>query len=521
MSKHKSDVRKQIWKQMWIAALLLYVSYFFYRWVGVYTAGVIGEITDGLLYQSEFAARGKLLGKLTVAFALSLLIMPAIDLLTNVLVFRRGLRYESTVIRSVIEKKYETVKSWQAGEWLGRISKDSLQYRQVAVITPTRIAADATVLLVAVITMVRTNLLLAVLSVAGLVFSTTVQMVAKKKSEFYLEENRKYQDSKRSLQVEMARGHDFLRMLGCEKAFSNRMRICHHNFWSSILKKDLSFGASVNTVQQFIVSAVFVGSLFLSLSQVQNDTFSTGDFISIYFISAQIQTLMSSLLNNFQIMRGYQAQENRIKELVATEEEGGVLDVPSWEKLHFENVSYTYPSTPGGMPERSFSIHRKERFQLEGRNGSGKTTLLNMLCGLFSSRNDSVMLDDVPLSAIDLTKWREKIGYMQQFPDLFPGTVRENVRIGNLAASETQVDAALGKVGLLAHAERILSGKKEELSGGEIKRLSLARVLMRLEKCELLILDEPIENLDEAGKELISELLNNDKRAQVYVCHRV
>ena len=210
----------------------------------------------------------------------------------------------------------------------------------------------------------------------------------------------------------------------------------------------------------------------------------------------------------------------RIKELVATEEEGGVLDVPSWEKLHFENVSYTYPSTPGGMPERSFSIHRKERIQLEGQNGSGKTTLLNMLCGLFSSRNNNIMLDDVPLSSIDLTKWREKIGYMQQFPDLFPGTVRENVHIGNLRATEMQVDAALEKVGLLAHAERILTGKKEELSGGEIKRLSLARLFLRLDQCELLILDEPMENLDVVGKRIVNEILDNDARVRIVVSHQ-
>ena len=500
--------------------MLLYVSYFFYRWVGVYTAGVIGEITDGLLYQSEFAANGKLLGKLVAAFALSLLIMPAVDLLTNILVFRRGLQYESTVIRSVIDKKYETVKNWQAGEWLGRISKDSLQYRQVAVITPTRIAADATVLLVAVITMIRTNLLLAVLNLTGLILSAAVQMLAKKRNDYFLEETRKYQDNKRALQVEMAHGHNFLRMLGCEKSFSNKMRTFYHNFWSSIQMKDLFFGASVNAVQQFVVATIFVSSLFLSLLQVQNNTMTTGDFISIYFISAQIQTLMNSLLNNFQVMRGYEAQENRIKELVETEEPEGTANILSWENLHFEQVAYTYPSAKGGMPVRSFSIHRKERIHLEGENGSGKTTLLNLLCGLFSSKNDQVMLDDVPLSNIDLSKWREKIGYMQQFPDLFPCTVRENVRVGNLKATKTQVDDAMEKVGLLTHADRILSGKKEELSGGEIKRLAFARLLLRLDQCELLIMDEPMENLDKVGKKLVHEILNNDSIARIFVSHQ-
>ena len=519
MLMNKCNARKQIWRRMWFAALVLYVSYFFYRWVGVYTAGVIGDITDGLLYQSDAASSGGLLRRLAVAFSLALLVSPAVDLLTNVLVFHQSLGYEADLIRKVIGKRYETVKSWQAGEWLGRISNDSVQYSQLAVVFPVRMAAEMTVLLVAVAAMIRINLPLAFINLGGLIISTTAQILAKKKNEYFLEGTRKYQDRKRAAQVELMRGHDFLRMLGCEDACADKLRTSFYTYWSSVQKKDLLFGAGVGAVQQFAVAAVFVGSLYLSLIQVQYGAMTTGDFVSIYLISAQIRELMASLLKNFQIMRGYEAQEKRIVELVAEEEPEGTESVPPWDLLRFEKVAYTYPSAQGGMPERSFAVHRQEQIHLEGKNGSGKTTMLNLLCGLFSSRNERIMLDDIPLSCVDLSQWRGKIGYMQQFPDLFPGTVRENIRIGNLNATETQIDSVLEKVGLHTHGDRILSGKKEELSGGEIKRLALARLLLRLDQCELVIMDEPMENLDEAGKRLVHEILDQDTRARIVVSH--
>lgn len=519
VANNGNHVYKDIWKQMWSAALLLYVSYFFYRWVGVFIAGVIGEIADTLLYQSQTALSGKLLIELSAAFGLSLLVTPMIDMITNILVFRRGLKYELTVIRSVIEKKYETVQKWQAGEWLGRIAKDSLQYRQIAVVTPTRLVADGTVLLIAIITMIKTNLLLALLALGGLIVSTTIQLLAKKKSEHFLEETRKFQDSKRTFQVELVRGHDFLMMMGCENTFPSKMKDHFQSFRTSTQNKDYHLGASLNVIQKLVVSVVFVGSLFLSLLQVQQGKMTMGHFISTYFLSIQVQNLATSLLGNLQVMRGYKTQESRIKELLQEEASEGEEEVPKWEELHFEQLSYIYPKTQEGMPERDFSIKRNAIIHLEGANGSGKTTLLNLLCGLFSSKNDQIRVNDIPLAHIDLTQWRKKIGYMQQFPDLFPCNVRENIHISNLSASEKDVETVLAKVGLSSQADRVLLGTKKDLSGGEIKRIALARLLLRLEQCELVIMDEPMGNLDETGKEIVREIINSNNRARILVSH--
>ena len=171
------------------------------------------------------------------------------------------------------------------------------------------------------------------------------------------------------------------------------------------------------------------------------------------------------------------------------------------------------------MCERTFEIKRNALVEIEGNNGSGKTTLIKILCGLFESKNKEIMLDDMSLSEIDLAQWQSKIGYMQQFPDILPGTVRENIHVGNLAASYEQVEEVLNKVGLVQFSDRPLNGLKDELSGGEIKKIQLARILLRLEQCELIILDEPYEGMDETGKSLIKEVLGLSNKTRILISH--
>lgn len=123
------------------------------------------------------------------------------------------------------------------------------------------------------------------------------------------------------------------------------------------------------------------------------------------------------------------------------------------------------------------------------------------------------------MDQLDLAAWRAQIGYAQQFPDIFPGSVRENVHIGNLDADEEQVGAVMERLGLTKLANRELSGAKEELSGGEIKRIELARLLLRVERCGLLMLDEPFENLDEKTRKVVCEVLDYPGKAKILVSH--
>lgn len=514
----RSGVLADIWKRMWSAALLLYASYFFYRWIGVYTAGVMGRITDLLLYKSGAGFDRGLFLELAGAFLLALLLMPAMDFVTNVILFRMGLRYEASVADRVFRKDYETFLK-QQGQWMGRIATDPLQYRQMAVVTPVRLLADGTVLVVAVTVLLQRDLFLALLLTAGTWLCVLVRLLCRKRDNQFLERNRRYQDGVKERQIQMVRERTFWVSYGCRKSLPEEMAARLGRFYREVRKPEASVTAVVELVQKGLNAALFLAALFYGLGQVEKGRMGAGDFIVVYFLVVQMRAMAESIVENFRVMKGYGAQRTRMEELAGGVERQGGRKECRWDSLSFRQLSYTYPGTENGMPEQDFVLKRGESVTLKGENGSGKTTLLRLLSGLFPGKNGEIRIDSASLEELNLEAWRAQIGFVQQFPDIFPGTVRENVHIGSLDASEEQVDAVMERLGLTGLADRELGGAREELSGGEIKRIELARLLLRMERCSLLMMDEPFENLDGERRKVVREILESPGKARILVSH--
>ena len=511
---------KDIWKIMWPAALPLYLSYFYYRFVGVYTSGLLGQIMDLLLYRNGNLADSRLFLKLALAFLFSLLLMPSVDFLTNIVIFRKGLRYEASVVDRIFRKDYEAFGSCQSAEWAARVSSDPLTYRNMAILAPVRLLADGTVFLTALYASLQRDARLALLLTAGIWLSIALRFFFRKWDNRYLNARQDWQNRVKARQAAIVRAHSFWLSYGCAASLPQRMKKRFGQFHRETGKPEASLNAATDCVQRGLVLSLFLVSLLYGLRLVERDSISAGDFVTIYFLMMQMRTMAESILTNLQVLRGFDAQQERMAALFGSAESTGSREIPDWQRLSFEGLSYTYPGTQGGMPRRDFGISPGETLMLEGENGSGKTTLLKLLGGLFPEKNGQIRIDGLPLAELNLADWRGSIGYVQQFPHLFPGTVRENVRIGNLDASEARVDTVLEKLGLSPLADRLLNGTDPGLSGGEVKRVELARLLLRLEKCRLLMLDEPFENLDEEGRKAVWEVLRLSGKAILCVSHK-
>ncbi|MGJ6979740.1 thiol reductant ABC exporter subunit CydC [Aestuariimicrobium soli] len=139
---------------------------------------------------------------------------------------------------------------------------------------------------------------------------------------------------------------------------------------------------------------------------------------------------------------------------------------------------------PGGAPvvrDLDLSVAPGERVALVGRSGIGKTTVAATVMGMIPA------LDGEAVSA-------GRVGYLAQNAHIFRTTVSENVRIGDRQATDAQVRDALARAGLDLDPERVIGEAGATLSGGEARRLALARLLVGTH--DLWILDEPTEHLD-------------------------
>jgi len=176
------------------------------------------------------------------------------------------------------------------------------------------------------------------------------------------------------------------------------------------------------------------------------------------------------------------------------------------------------------LDEISFTVPTGETLAITGPSGIGKTTLLNAICGIIRTTHGNVLIDDTDITSLPTHK--RGIGLVSQTGDLFPTmTVSQNIEFG-LRISRTpqrertvRVNELLDLVGLTHLAHRNVA----ELSGGEARRIALARALAPQPR--VLLLDEPFSGLDNSTHDLLAtevfQLLSYLSITSIIVTHEI
>src|SRR5690606_4937568 len=181
---------------------------------------------------------------------------------------------------------------------------------------------------------------------------------------------------------------------------------------------------------------------------------------------------------------------------------------PGDQPLHFHGapaidcvgLTVAEAGLPVRPPPLTLHLGAGEGLVLQGASGSGKSTFLHALLGFLPYQGD-IRLNGQPLAQLDRRDWHAQVSYLAQQPELLPGTVADNLR---LAAPDAQDDALIGalqEVGLWELLRRLplqletpLGERGLGLSGGQLSRLALARMLLR--DTPVWLLDEPLAHLD-------------------------
>ncbi|MGW9251854.1 thiol reductant ABC exporter subunit CydD [Streptomyces albidoflavus] len=223
--------------------------------------------------------------------------------------------------------------------------------------------------------------------------------------------------------------------------------------------------------------------------------------------------------------------------LAAAEEVFAVLETPVPNTgtqappagaLAFEGVTVRYPGRDApAVREAAFTVDPGETVALVGPSGCGKTTLLQAALGFVAPAEGRVTVGGTDLAEVDREQWHQRIAWVPQRPQLFAGTVAENVRLARPDASDAEVARALGQAGaqefvagLPAGAETELGEDGAGLSAGQRQRVALARAF--LADRPVLLLDEPTASLDGASEEAIVEAVRRLAvgRTVLLVVHR-
>ncbi|MBU5266394.1 ABC transporter ATP-binding protein [Virgibacillus proomii] len=151
----------------------------------------------------------------------------------------------------------------------------------------------------------------------------------------------------------------------------------------------------------------------------------------------------------------------------------------------------------GVLEMDKLEIQANKKICIIGKSGSGKSTFLRLLNHLDSPDQGRILYHEENISSIDPIKLRRKVTMVPQTPVIFPGTIKENLLIGQkFSGMDLAEDAYLEKVLYQIFLHKSLETPAEDLSGGEKQRLALARAMLL--DAEVFLLDEPSSALDRA-----------------------
>ncbi len=273
--------------------------------------------------------------------------------------------------------------------------------------------------------------------------------------------------------------------------------------------------------------------LFISAMLYQNGT--------IEFLAVLIPTiaLMSSfgpviaLADLGSTLQHTFAAGNRVLDILdespVTEEVCGKRNV-SFEGASIENVTFSYSaetSEENILEDISLNVRTGSIVGIMGRSGSGKSTLLKLLMRFWKVQDGDVKISGTSVGEINTTNLRDMESFVTQETHLFHDSIRNNLRIAKLDATDEEIEIACKKasvhdfiMGLPNGYETQVGELGDTLSGGERQRIGLARAF--LHGAPFMLLDEPTSNLDSLNEAVILKSLKEERenKTVVLVSHR-
>ena len=200
--------------------------------------------------------------------------------------------------------------------------------------------------------------------------------------------------------------------------------------------------------------------------------------------------------------------------------------------IRLENISFAYPNRMESPILNNFSleVNKNASLGIVGKSGSGKSTLMDIMLGLLFPQQGKVYIDDVELTADNITQWRDLVGYVPQNIYLADKSIAENIAFGvakididlkrvEFVARQAQIDDFIQSQLPLGY-HTLVGERGVMLSGGQRQRIGIARALYK--NPQVLFMDEATSALDTETEQAVNEAIQNlnGKMTMVIIAHR-
>ena len=304
----------------------------------------------------------------------------------------------------------------------------------------------------------------------------------------------------------------------------------------AIAKNRVKNRALLMTVVMLLVFGALSAMLWVGGRDVILGVMSAGDLAAFVFYALMVAMGVATVSEVYgDLLRAAGATERLIEllnetALIAPPEQASAepADLPA--SLHFDDVTFHYPSRPGHAALSHFSLRLEpgKSLALVGPSGAGKSTVFELLQRFYDPQSGSIAFGGVDIREFDPSALRSQLAVVAQQPTLFTADVLTNIRYGKPDASEEEVITAARA----AYAHEFISALPEgyrsflgeqgvRLSGGQKQRIAIARAILKNPR--ILLLDEATSALDSESERQVQSALEKlmHERTTIVIAHRL
>ena len=301
------------------------------------------------------------------------------------------------------------------------------------------------------------------------------------------------------------------------------------------LKMQISKTTGIISPIMHIISSIGIGvTIGFGSYLVTTNKITSGNFVSFITALIMLYTPIKGLGSSMKsIQTSLLALERVINQLDAQD---FIIDRPNTKLLNnltdcieFENVCFAYKRNKPVLKNINFKIPKGETFALVGNSGGGKSTIVNLIPRFYDlPKTSSIKIDGIDIKNYKVDSLRNNIAIVLQDNFLFAGTIRENILMGKLDATEEELQHAVKNACLDEFIDSLEQGldtfigeKGVLLSGGQKQRIAIARAFIK--NAPIVILDEATSALDNQSEAIVQAAIDNlmkDKTVFV-IAHRL